>query len=781
MIIVKVSTSRSGMMSNGQELKPRKEQIKEFAIAHLNETFKTDDIKKELNEKYGTPFNSVIPTDYCYNCTNAGINFDLNTRFFEKIEGGFFRVLGANYPYTGKVYSKKVLFGEWNNGNFTKIDNFTNVDMDELLKQYQQFKNSETHGNEQYKWDFAQKYYKKLENCENVIEELSQISAYNFQSYFMRNSGIRFLVQMHPETVIESFKELFNSSNDIESRIHNFRTIIQSVLNEDEEWKNKSLTDPGVETASFYLFANDYKEFLLFTKMNPYNKFAKRFKLGIEYETPEQRYSAWQNYCNNVLVPTMNQVLNTENSLLDAQDFIWFITNYENIDYEESVETKKYWMLSAGKNGDKWADFKDNSIIAIGWNDLGDLKQYHTREDIKTALQQTYNEINPKNNSLTNWQFANEMNIGDIVFVKSSRIEILARGEITSDYIFDESRSDYKSIRKVNWTNIKTINCDSKWAIKTLTDITPYTEDVKRLEDEFDVEIEEEIEDNFDKYTKEDFLSEVFMDDNEYETLKNLLLYKKNIILQGAPGVGKTFAARRLAYSILGVKDTNKVKMVQFHQNYGYEDFIMGYRPTSAHYELKYGPFYDFCKQAEEDADNKYFFIIDEINRGKLSKIFGELLMLIETDKRGLSLQLLYRDEQFSVPKNVYIIGMMNTADRSLAMMDYALRRRFSFYEFKPAFSTESFKKYQLEKGNEKFSSLIQEIIRLNKEILEDPCLGEGFRIGHSYFCTSKDTIDDEWLNSVVNYEIIPLLKEYWFDDPEKANTWIRNLKAIIK
>ena len=180
----------------------------------------------------------------------------------------------------------------------------------------------------------------------------------------------------------------------------------------------------------------------------------------------------------------------------------------------------------------------------------------------------------------------------------------------------------------------------------------------------------------------------------------------------------------------------------------------MGYRPTSAHYELKYGPFYDFCKQAEEDADNKYFFIIDEINRGKLSKIFGELLMLIETDKRGLSLQLLYRDEQFSVPKNVYIIGMMNTADRSLAMMDYALRRRFSFYEFKPAFLTESFKKYHLEKGNEKYSSLIQEIIRLNKEILEDPCLGDGFRIGHSYFCTSKDTIDDEWLNSVVNYEI---------------------------
>lgn len=371
------------------------------------------------------------------------------------------------------------------------------------------------------------------------------------------------------------------------------------------------------------------------------------------------------------------------------------------------------------------------------------------------------------------------MQIGDIVYAKSSRTKILGRGIIESDYIYDDNRADYKNIRKVNWTHCNKFEFNTKWAIKTLTDVTPYTEDVKNLEMQFDIDVDEQ-ENYFESYSEEDFLNDVFMDESQYKTLKTLLLTKKNIILQGAPGVGKTYTAKRLAYSILGKKDSNKVKMVQFHQSYGYEDFIMGYRPSENGFELKYGPFYNFCKLAEEDSDNKYFFIIDEINRGKLSKILGELLMLIETDKRGLSLQLLYKEEQFSVPKNVYIIGMMNTADRSLAMMDYALRRRFSFFEFEPAFETESFKNYQFDKNNEKYNELIRKIIELNKEIANAPCLGNGFRIGHSYLCTNN-IIDDNWLKSVIEFEIAPLIKEYWFEEPEKYNSWISKLRSAVK
>lgn len=163
------------------------------------------------------------------------------------------------------------------------------------------------------------------------------------------------------------------------------------------------------------------------------------------------------------------------------------------------------------------------------------------------------------------------------------------------------------------------------------------------------------------------------MTEEEYDQLTSILQMKKNIILQGAPGVGKTFVAERLAFSLMGKPDLERVMTIQFHQSYSYEDFIMGFRPSTSGFELRRGAFYTFCKKAESDKNHDYFFIIDEINRGNLSKIFGELFMLIENDKRGKSLQLLYSDEQFSIPENLYIIGMMNTADRSLALLDYAL------------------------------------------------------------------------------------------------------------
>lgn len=249
--------------------------------------------------------------------------------------------------------------------------------------------------------------------------------------------------------------------------------------------------------------------------------------------------------------------------------------------------------------------------------------------------------------------------------------------------------------------------------------------------------------------------------------------------MQGAPGVGKTFAAKRLAYSIMQVKDTDRVSVVQFHQSYSYEDFIMGYRPTKEGFDLVSGPFYEFCRKAQDDMDNDYFFIIDEINRGNLSKIFGELLMLIEADKRGESLRLLYKNELFSVPKNVYIIGMMNTADRSLAMIDYALRRRFAFYELKPALQMEKFEAMKETADNDKYNKLIEQVIRLNKVIESDETLGSGFVIGHSYFCVSEN-ISDEDVAGIVEYELIPLIKEYWFDEPSKVMEWVEKLRGAV-
>jgi 5-methylcytosine-specific restriction protein B len=222
--------------------------------------------------------------------------------------------------------------------------------------------------------------------------------------------------------------------------------------------------------------------------------------------------------------------------------------------------------------------------------------------------------------------------------------------------------------------------------------------------------------------------------------------------------------------------------MLQFHQSYSYEDFIMGFRPTESGFELRKGAFYSFCKKAEEDPDNDYFLIIDEINRGNLSKIFGELFMLIEADKRGHEheLQLLYSDEKFSVPKNLYIIGTMNTADRSLAMLDYALRRRFAFFEMKPGFESEGFKKYQAELANPAADRLISAVKSLNSAIAEDDSLGDGFCIGHSYFANLEGDTEAK-LSAVVEYDLIPLLKEYWFDEPDNVSRWAGKLRSALK
>lgn len=283
-------------------------------------------------------------------------------------------------------------------------------------------------------------------------------------------------------------------------------------------------------------------------------------------------------------------------------------------------------------------------------------------------------------------------------------------------------------------------------------------------------------------YTKGDFLGEVYLLEKDYDSLTSLLKHKKNIILQGATGVGKTFAAKRLAYAMLGQKDEDKIKAVQFHQSYSYEEFVMGYKPDPAGgFELKAGIFYQFCKQAENTPDAEFFLIIDEINRGNLSKIFGELLMMIERDYRGEKIAMAYDGQAFSVPSNLYVIGMMNTADRSLAMIDFALRRRFSFFNIKPAFDSEGFKDYQRSLENKQFDELIDVVTSLNQDIMKDDSLGDGFCIGHSYFCgQKKETCAEEWLSEIIEYDLIPTINEYWFDNKNKAAEWEKALKDVL-
>ncbi|WP_185960075.1 AAA family ATPase [Planococcus soli] len=282
----------------------------------------------------------------------------------------------------------------------------------------------------------------------------------------------------------------------------------------------------------------------------------------------------------------------------------------------------------------------------------------------------------------------------------------------------------------------------------------------------------------YESYSKEAFLEEVFIDEKTYDKVASLLKYKKNIILQGPPGVGKTFVSKRLAYSLMGSKDESRVETIQFHQNYSYEDFVMGFRPKENGFSLQYGVFYDFCERALINPEEDYYFVIDEINRGNLSKIFGELFMLIERDKRDEFVTMGYSKQKFTVPSNLHLIGTMNTADRSLAQLEVALRRRFAFVTLEPAFN-DKWREHMIEANvsTEMVSRIQQTVEKLNAEISNDYQLGSGYAIGHSFFSSKPEDIDEDyWFDGIMSFEILPLLEEYFFDRPEIVEQLIEDI-----
>ena len=412
-------------------------------------------------------------------------------------------------------------------------------------------------------------------------------------------------------------------------------------------------------------------------------------------------------------------------------------------------------------------------------------------EDTPVGSRQSYTSHNEKGHKRQKYRYFQEAKPGDIVvgYVTSPQREIVGICRITKGLHQspEGERIEFEKIERLE----KPILYETLQSHPDLANSEPIVSNqgslFKLTESEHEVirslidEANASLPNATKTYSKQSAMKGLFLAETPFDDMLGALREKKNLVLQGAPGVGKTFIAKRLAYALIGSDDPLRIEMIQFHQSYSYEDFIQGFRPTAkGHFELKYGIFHQFCRRAQRDEAQlkPYIFIIDEINRGNLSRIFGELMMLIEPDKRGgaHAIPLAYAqdaDERFYVPENIHLLGLMNTADRSLAMVDYALRRRFRFATLKPEFRSDGFQANLAQAGADAalIAQIVSRMVALNESISADTKnLGLGYQVGHSFFCPASGvTPDQAWYRRVIESEVMPLIEEYWFDNEQKV------------
>ena len=619
-------------------------------------------------------------------------------------------------------------------------------------------------------WDistdnFTEMLKKSLAKTENLLS-----SKNNFPKDTIIN-----LAKLYPNEVCKMFIELFDESKNIYERISTFKENSEALFKKSEETDNRHYqTENAITTYLWLRYPDKYYIY----------KFSEVVAVSNELES-------------NYIFKRGEFANNIEN----------FFNFYDEICSKLQSDTELKSMLNSVITDTCYSDPKLKTLtLDVGFF----ISRYYSNENDSDILANEWEptDYSPKL-SIEDWE--NLLKDSDIFDEKSLKVmkcikdcggtascTQLSRvyGDTINFYNTTSSNLAKRIVEKTGCPKPASIKNNKWWPVLYLGRSAEKNEEgsfIWKLRDELSEAlnkvdlsyIDKKNSTDFSlnqkkKYTKEDFLKDVYISEEKYDKLVTVLKRKKNIILQGAPGVGKTFLAKRLAYSIMGEKDDERIKFIQFHQNYSYEDFVMGYKPIEEGFELKYGIFYNFCQKATKNPDKDYFFIIDEINRGNLSKIFGELLMLIEADYRDEKATLAYTGSDFSVPKNLHIIGMMNIADRSLAMIDYALRRRFSFFDIEPAFDSEGFSNYQKEFSNNTFDRLIKKIKELNTEITQDKSLGKGFCIGHSYFCNAEECTL-EWMKDIVEFDIFPMLSEYWFDDESKLNEWKDILYGVFE
>ncbi len=458
-----------------------------------------------------------------------------------------------------------------------------------------------------------------------------------------------------------------------------------------------------------------------------------------------------------------------------------------------AIEPGHVWLIAAGPGSIYWDAWQKDGIAAVGMASIGDLGEYKDRDAAFSALQSVQGPgSNPFQDALCAHEFVNVMQPNDVIFVRRGRSRIIGFGVVTSGFRHEPGRGEYNNVRSVKWLSAGNWKVrDKPMVTKTLLEISKTPEFLAEIRvgigiDEGATGLDDVVPGGS-EFTMEHAARDLFVGEDQLAEWLELLAERKNLVIHGPPGIGKTFVARRLAWMLLGARDDSRVRIVQFHPSLGYEDFVQGYRASGTGFVRTNGIFLRFCEEAIKRPEDQFVLIIDEINRGNLARIFGELLMLLEADKRSpdWAAELAYSEAgepPFYVPENVYIIGTMNTADRSLAMLDRALRRRFLFVRLEPAFGTPAFDDYLnttvgLPAGWRK--ELNDRMLALNEQIAGDRGLGPDLVVGHSPFCRPVQGGDVlAWYERIVRYEIGPLLHEYWYDQPKKAVEAIRQLRV---
>lgn len=648
---------------------------------------------------------------------------------------------------------------------------------DKLVKEYQNYftnhkgENGESYWEEEeFKWRGIKTFQDNWDLDTQNLSDMIKRSLYGVSHMMVSQARfpegmIEDFAEREPDTVRAMFKDLFDESKDIVERFHSFKQKSADLLERVGNGAKNHFQDE--RTIALYLWLRYPDKYYVYQYTQARNL---SIALGSDHRIIKGRLDSnireWLALYNEVteLMKQKPEVRNWETQGMTA-------VHYPDPEYRMLATDLAYCyterILKEQKAEQEWEPKDYNPGITVeNWVSLlANNEVYH--ESAKTVIERLLDYGGQATCTQLAQKYgdnANTYNVNSIAFAKKVYEKThckLAEREDESIRWWSILYMGKKANKEDDGVYIWKLRPELAEALKIVNGEEVPDEDTDTTE-----------------YTKKDFLEEVFISEAKYDEMYAVLMRKQNIILQGAPGVGKTFAAKRLAYSIMGAKNDDHIQFVQFHQNYSYEDFVEGYRPAASGFVRTDGIFKRFCIDAADAPDEKFFFIIDEINRGNLSKIFGELLMLIEKDYRGQAATLPYSGRSFTVPKNLYIIGMMNTADRSLAMIDYALRRRFSFVDMKPGFDTDGFTEYMNSKGSSTMKALVEEVKQLNVDIKEK--LGKGFCIGHSYF-VFDEPCSDALLRNIVNFDILPMLAEYWFDDEEQYEMWASRLNGVFE